>query len=391
MGKTIDLSPTRSGKQLSLSLRAQRRVLLAAAKLRQHRASVLILCYHGVSKSDEHVWNPRLYIDARLFRQRLQTIREFGYQVLPLHAALERMREKRLTAPTVVITFDDGWHDFYTVAWPMLREFSYPATVYQTTYYSQYNRPVFDPACAYLLWKGVGRVIEYRGLDGGLVRLNLTQPGAMEQARRDLLSNAEERNWTAQQKDLFLQRLAQGVGFEYELMLRSRTLHLMNERELREIAAAGIDVELHTHRHRLPSSKQLFFGELENNQEFLRTVTRKQSKDFCYPNGEYRPEFVAWLREAGINSATTCEPGRASHRSNPLLLPRLTDASTVSQGKFESWLAGTGLIAPRFKRALRWMFNRKPEPEPNAESPVEPTSQRDTEASESPTEVKISA
>ncbi len=370
---------------------AQHRLLRAARHLKRHSQSLSILCYHGVSKSDEHVWNPRLYIEAEVFRRRLQTIREFGYQVLPLSTALHHMREKRLTAPTVVITFDDGWHDFHSRGWPILRAFGYPATVYQTTYYSQYNRPVFDPACAYLLWKGAGRIIRYRDVDGTTAQLDLTQPAAVEQARQNLLTRAEERNTSAEQKDRLLQRLADAVGVDYGSFLESRTLHLMNDVEVREIAAAGIDVQLHTHRHRLPYNKQLFFRELDENRECIESMTKKPASEFCYPNGAHRPELIGWLREAGITSATTCEPGRASYKSEPLLLPRLTDSSTISQAKFESWLAGIGLIIPRCKRALRSVFVREATRPPHDEEPIEQASQRTTEASASTKAAKTSA
>ena len=52
------------------------------------------------------------------------------------------------------LTFDDGLCDFFSVAFPIVESFGYPVTLYLTTYYVEYNRPVFDPMCSYLLWKG---------------------------------------------------------------------------------------------------------------------------------------------------------------------------------------------------------------------------------------------
>lgn len=363
------------------------KLIRGVSDLRRNSQSVLILCYHGVSKSDEHAWNPRLYIEAEVFRRRLKTIREFGYQVLPLASALQQMRERALTAPTAVITFDDGWHDFHQVGLPILRTFDYPATVYQTTYYAEYNRPVFDPACAYLLWKATGRVIRFGGVNGKAAELDLTQPGAVERSRQDLLEEAKRMEWSAEQKDGFLQRLAEGVGVDYNALLSSRTLHLMNRAEIGEVAKARVDVQLHTHRHRLPLLKPQFLSELDENGEWIEAATGKQARQFCYPNGVYRPEFMGWLRDAGIHSATTCEPGRASHRSEPLLLPRLTDSNTVSQTKFESWLAGFGLIAPACKRVLRSVFASGA----SSQSCLETASAKVAEASASAKEVRTEA
>jgi hypothetical protein len=46
------------------------------------------------------------------------------------------------------------------------------------------------------------------------------------------------------------------------------------------------------------------------------------------------------LRELGVRSATTCDAGLASSRSEPLLLPRVLDGEQVTAVEFEAWLCG---------------------------------------------------
>ena len=127
---------------------------LAASAWRRRR--LLILCYHGVSKYDEHEWT-NLYIAAETFRRRMQILKDSGCNVLPFSDALTRLRDGTLPERAVAITFDDGFHDYYSVAFPILESFGFPATLYLTTYYVEFNRPVFDPMCSYLLWKARGR------------------------------------------------------------------------------------------------------------------------------------------------------------------------------------------------------------------------------------------
>ena len=52
------------------------------------RERLLILCYHGLSIADEHLWNHGLYMDAATFRRRLEILRDGHYNVLPLQEAL---------------------------------------------------------------------------------------------------------------------------------------------------------------------------------------------------------------------------------------------------------------------------------------------------------------
>src|SRR5258708_790315 len=126
---------------------------------RQQRLA--ILCYHGVSLEDEHLWAPELYMEASQLRERFEYLREKRCNVLGLDEAVQRLYQGNLPKRTVAITFDDGTYDFYRLAFPILKELELESTVYLTTYYSEFNRPVFDVMSRYLLWKGRGQTLKF--------------------------------------------------------------------------------------------------------------------------------------------------------------------------------------------------------------------------------------
>ena len=138
--------------------------LVAGSEWRRSR--LVILCYHGISLDDEHRWNPELYMPATQFRGRMRRLREARYTVLPLAEAVQRLYDGTLPPKSVAVTFDDGSYDFFARALPIVREFDIPVTNFVATFYSRFPRPVFDPASAYLLWKGRTR---RGGLDLGAV------------------------------------------------------------------------------------------------------------------------------------------------------------------------------------------------------------------------------
>lgn len=294
------------------------------------RRRLLVLCYHGLSLADEHLWSPAVYLPPELFRARMQTLRELGCAVLPLGEALERLREGTLPPRSVAITFDDGSYDFYKLAWPILREYGFPATVYLTSYYATYNRPVFDVMLSYLLWKG-------------------GDPDRAE-AQRRIKQEARERGLSAPEKDAVLAGLAARLGIDYEALSAQRILQLMNLDEVRELAAAGLDVQLHTHRHRVPRDRGLFLREIEDNRRAIADVSSPPAVHFCYPCGWYAPEFFDWLRSAGVVSATTCEPSLATAQTDPYLVPRLLDHARMSPVEYRAWVSGLGGLLPRRRR-----------------------------------------
>jgi peptidoglycan/xylan/chitin deacetylase (PgdA/CDA1 family) len=136
---------------------------------------------------------------------------------------------------------------------------------------------------------------------------------------------------------------------DYAAMCAKRLLHILSPDEVKVLAAAGVDIQLHTHRHRVPLERSLFLRELDDNRNSIQAMTGNLASHFCYPSGVYDQSFLPWLEEAGIVSATTCDVGFASRRSHRLLLPRLLDTSGLSDIEFEGWLTGVSTVLPRRK------------------------------------------
>jgi peptidoglycan/xylan/chitin deacetylase (PgdA/CDA1 family) len=314
----------------------------AASRWRQSR--LLILCYHGISLKDEHEWSD-LYVSPAFFRRRMETLVRRGCPVLPLNDALWMLRMGTLPPRAVVITFDDGFHDFHEVAFPILREFGFPATVYQTTYYSDHLFPIFNLALSYVFWRAQGR-----RLDGAAYGV----PGVFDLSRRSGRNRAldaflefdERQDWTPAQKDELAARIAGGLGVDYGEIQRLRMLQLMTPEQVTEVAAGGIDVQLQTHRHRTPLDESLFSREIRDNREWIFARTGASPTHFCYPNGDYRKEFVPWLRAEHVASAVTSFYGLAHRTCDPLRLPRLLDCKAVTDVDFEAWLAGFSSLLP---------------------------------------------
>jgi peptidoglycan/xylan/chitin deacetylase (PgdA/CDA1 family) len=314
------------------------------ARSRWRRSRLLILCYHGVSLEDEHLWNPSLYVPSGLLQQRLSMLRRAGCTVLPLTEAVERLYEGSLPARSVALTFDDGMYDFYRQAFPILKEFQFPATLYLTTAYCEYNRPVFDLMCGYLLWQGRGRTLTLPEILPATLRLDAQ--GRVD-AERALKAYVRQQGRTEPQKDELLGSLAAALAIDYAELCDKRMLHLVNPAEARELAAAGIDIQLHTHNHRISLRRDRFTREIAENRKRIEQVSPVSPRHFCYPSGYHKPEFLPWLRDAGIDSATTCEPGLASPGSDRLLLPRLVDSGALSWSEFRGWLSGVAACLPR--------------------------------------------
>jgi peptidoglycan/xylan/chitin deacetylase (PgdA/CDA1 family) len=271
-----------------------------------------------------------------------------------LGEAVERLYRNDLPPKSVAITFDDGTYDFYSQAYPRLRDYDFPATVYQTTFYCDYRQPVFHLICSYMLWKRRGRVVKAAGAAGIPAVLDLGTAAGRAKALGDLVRFAENEKLSEEQKNDLAARLASVLEVDYSELVRKRILQLMRPEEISQLAHQGVDFQLHTHRHRTPLDENLFSREIRDNRKrLLEMMPGAVTAHFCYPSGVYHFEFLPWLKKEGVISATTCENNLASPDDNPLLLPRFVDTSGRSQLEFESWLTGVGAFTSRRRRRYR--------------------------------------
>src|SRR6185295_18614260 len=103
----------------------------------------------------------------------------------------------------VAITVDDGLSDFYRRAFPLIQEYEVPVTLYLTTFYSQYQRPVFDLMCSYLLWKGRGQTLNLKKFTGHEGQTNLNSLDSREDVLGQIHAFVRSQNLSAAEKDAF--------------------------------------------------------------------------------------------------------------------------------------------------------------------------------------------
>ena len=91
-------------------------------------AQVIVLGYHDFTTGKSR--NP-MEINIEHFRDQMQALRDAGLPVISMSDFLAwRRGEKDIADPSVVLTMDDGWKSVHRLAFPVLKEFGYPFTVF---------------------------------------------------------------------------------------------------------------------------------------------------------------------------------------------------------------------------------------------------------------------
>ncbi|EAR08730.1 polysaccharide deacetylase family protein [Reinekea blandensis] len=96
----------------------------------QAGSHINILVYHHVSENTPASTS----VSPAQFREHLQLLQDNGFNVVDLESTLAQLqRGETVPDNAVAITFDDGYHNIYDNAWPLLKTFNFPFTVFVAT------------------------------------------------------------------------------------------------------------------------------------------------------------------------------------------------------------------------------------------------------------------
>lgn len=120
-----------------------------------------ILMYHRVTP-EPPVAGRRYCVSPQAFEAQLQYLRDQGFYSVGVEAWAEAIRTRRpLPGRAVALTFDDGYQDFLTHAWPLLKRYGFSASVFLVTdavgSWNWWDREAAE-RCALLTWGEVLRL-----------------------------------------------------------------------------------------------------------------------------------------------------------------------------------------------------------------------------------------
>jgi peptidoglycan/xylan/chitin deacetylase (PgdA/CDA1 family) len=114
------------GQELVIPLRPSRRGGLTAERYQ----TVPVLTYHQFAEKSTN----KMTVSRDAFEAQMRLLKEKGYQVVSLEQLLAFLDFRgQLPEKAVVITIDDGWRSTYDIAFPILKRYGYPATLFVYT------------------------------------------------------------------------------------------------------------------------------------------------------------------------------------------------------------------------------------------------------------------
>lgn len=283
----------------------------------------LILMYHRIIEK-EFITG---ITPAELDQQLSYVAKHFN--VVPMNQLIADLHNNRVKPYTLAITFDDGHHDFFSNAWPILKKYNLPATLYITTGFVSGDCWLWPDALKFILLNA-----KKTSITTAIGNLDISKanhwPAWHTIGDHCLTLGIAERN-------NFLNDLAESA----EVTLPSAPcdpFHGVTWEEVQQMVNEGLDIGSHTRTHPilkgLPEST--IDDELNGSIQDIERRISKRPTGLCYPNG--RPQdidetVIKFTKQAGFDYAVMGRNLPIS-KNDLFKIGRLATTNNISQFKW---------------------------------------------------------
>jgi peptidoglycan/xylan/chitin deacetylase (PgdA/CDA1 family) len=284
-----------------------------------------ILRYHSVTGDEDATLtylDRGLMVTSATFRTHLRFVRRY-YTALPLDDMVDAIHAGRPLPPrAVAITFDDGYLDNFTHAYPLLRAEGLPATFYVTTGTIDGGPPLWTAKLRFMVRTTTRRQIVLPAALGAPAEL----PDAA--ARQALFTRliVALKNVPSEERCRLVDVLADAFDV-HDFTPLARIM--MTWEQLREMSRNGMTIGAHTVSHpNLPRTEvEEQTREVCGSRDTIAAELRVPVAHFSYPNGRGASHVNETVREvvrrAGFRSAVTSLAGPVAAGADPWGLRRV--------------------------------------------------------------------
>lgn len=307
-----------------------------------NRNKALVLTYHRFGEFRDGV-----KISARAFARQLDYLTS-RYTVVPLSVLADLMSNGRELPPsTAVVTIDDGYLDAYEIAFPILRRYRVPATIFLVTGFVDRNCWLWADKLRFLALKTRATRLE-ANIDGEQLRFTLSGRTSRLKAATEL--NSRLKAIPDELKEDAINRVASSLRVEMP-ELPPHEYCSVSWDQAREMESAGIEIGSHTVTHPILTnvSENVLRAEVRESKARLERELGHTTTLFCYPNGDYDAGVRRVVEEAGYRCAVTVEPGLNDSRSDMLSLKRVHTEQDLA--RFAQRTSGFEQVKDRFRHA----------------------------------------
>ena len=267
--------------------------------------------YHGFSRPTDNTGSTilkRKFMNIEVFEKHLKLFTKYCTPV----SLTDVLSNKSLPPNPVVLTFDDGYKNNYKYAFPLLKKYKVPATIFITTGFIDQNSYIWTDRLEFILDNGSNKNIDVTW-ENKRLELELST----DEQKVKTINNIKNylKSLAESEKLIFLDQLQETLEIDYNWDRIPAVLSPLTWNEIREMKESGlISIGSHTVTH--PMLSKCTYEQQGRELKFSRQRIVEELKEDCvlfaYPNGkqvDYNQETIRLLKESGYLLAVTTNIG----------------------------------------------------------------------------------
>lgn len=293
--------------------------------------SCIILAYHRFV--DDHSTylskGPVMHHHIREFEKEIVYLRKH-YDIISIEEAVDRIRKgEKFRRTAVVITFDDGYLDNFTLAYPILRKYGVPATIYLTTGLIGTSGRTWPDLIEHALIETDLKRFAHPDLFGGKP-VSIDTKTAKEYVCLAIGQSLKPMPYARRMQ--ILAEVLDSLGMNGKKREMERMM--LNWDEVKEMAANGITFGSHSHTHPILSKMPIDQAkeEIYLSKRTIEENLGREVKHFAIPNGgkeDFSDDLRDYCRAIGFESVVTLIHGANNSKSNVYDLRRVGAMSPI--------------------------------------------------------------
>jgi peptidoglycan/xylan/chitin deacetylase (PgdA/CDA1 family) len=306
-----------------------------------------VLMYHRFSSTIKYRFTSKAYFEKQI----AYISRQYNPLTLSQLIDLKYFHNEKMPDNSIVITVDDGYLDFYDVAFPILKKYNVPATLYVTSGFIDGRLWLWPDKISWILDQTqeipeqvqVGELLVQSGVIDHSNRIKLWQEII------DYMLNIPN-----EKRDDLIQELGRKLDITLP-NLPPQEYKGLNWQQLQEIQSEGIEIGGHTLSH--PSLIQLdqnkAWEEIWGSMDELQKNLGSSPKTFCYPNGsptDINQELKSLVHQAGYIGAVVAFADTANIRDRYAIRRH---ACSDSMFQFHKAVSGTELLGKKLRKTFK--------------------------------------
>jgi peptidoglycan/xylan/chitin deacetylase (PgdA/CDA1 family) len=318
-------------KQIAVSVLASRPASMLWRSIPSK--SLRILAYHRILDDDPSTYEfdeGVISATSRAFRDQMQFVRDnFDVVTFKVLHDLDRAAKPWPKRP-LIVTFDDGYLDNYTVAFPLLKEVGIPAIIYLAAAHMESEELFWWDKIAYCIKHAQTNKLIYPQFSESPLDLTCNNRSSAIAVILQWIKTVHE-----SVKSDFLAKLPTLTNCPPRNFSR---MHLCWD-EVVEMSSCGIEFGSHTLTHPiLPNVEpHVVERELVGSKRLIEDKIGMPVVSFSYPVGRYTEQIASAVRKAGYSFAVSyTEAAIRTDSLDRLLLPRLHVEPQVTFPQFRS-------------------------------------------------------